>query len=1136
MHRILRFAFGVIFLLISYTSIAQLNAYCRPALAQIDLDINNVRARIMGGGDLWWDLYSARYEVPAGSGNNSIFCGNIWMGALDAGNQLHVAAGTYRQTGIDFWAGPLDTLGGNVIDSTCREFDRLWKLNRADVESFVMNRNDPNYVIPEEILSWPGNGNSSRGISHFLAPYNDVDGDMVYDPLKGDYPDFSFSGQNDCNKNLLGDQAIWWVFNDKGNTHSETGGAPLGIEVQATAFAYRSSNDKLNDATFYRYKIFNRSTNTYHDAWFANWIDYDLGDPFDDYVGCDVGRGLGYGYNGDEEDGSSSIPQPGRYGDHPPAIGIDYLGGPLATGNDGIDNDRDLQIDEWGEKIAMACSHYYGSDFSVIGNPENADHVYYFMSSRYKDGSHITYGGNGYGGPFNCDYMYPGDSDPYGWGTYGLILGPWDEYSSGNTPADRRQLNSVGPFTMEPGEVEVITIGIPWARDMNGDNLDAVDRLKEADDYIQTLFDNCFSLPCVDAALPDISVVLKDNLAYFTLTAEGTSFSWDFGDGQHSTAKHPSHYYISPGTYYVWANVTSACGTHSDVDTIIIKDQLADVGPEVWRIEGQGNGKQEIEFSSETIDEVLASADHRSLFPKYTPLHGPVKITYEDYYSLENGDYRIAFDSIDADAHWKMWRVGGTDTVFSYSTIQSGNLQRITMWGIGVQMEQVNRIGYESNSDKNGYLTSSISFANPQQSWLTGIADNDEDKAENWIRSGTRVGTGTCVYEFNDRFNGVTPIDPNEDFEEMIGGTWAPYRLGAYNPSATATTICYTAGPAWMPYPVSSTVANKIENLSNVDVIFTSDKSKWTRCVVLETGSNASLTENGTPAFFMRSGLSVDKNGLNVTNGGLSDINDPEAADYIGATGMGWFPGYAINLETGERLNISFGENSALALDNGRDMLWNPTSTVSTNLGVPIWGGMHYIYIFGHNGDAVFTNGVLQGELSDVPRYDHGKAIHTILSSSIASAELRAVYSDAMWTTIPIVQTGHTLLECDVTVKLRVQKSYSKFQTDSVPLNRNFPLYGFRIDKDSLGANVYPGTTLVYPNPFSEECVIQFNNVNNHKARVELYDMQGKLVRLYDDFTGDKLTISSAGLFGGVYLWRLQVEGQEAEIGRIILR
>ena len=45
--------------------------------------------------------------------------------------------------------------------------------------------------------------------------------------------------------------------------------------------------------------------------------------------------------------------------------------------------------------------------------------------------------------------------------------------------------------------------------------------------------------------------------------------------------------------------------------------------------------------------------------------------------------------------------------------------------------------------------------------------------------------------------------------------------------------------------------------------------------------------------------------------------------------GMGWFPGYAIDIETGERLNIVFAEDSWLTSDNGNDMLWNPTSNIS---------------------------------------------------------------------------------------------------------------------------------------------------------------------------------------------------------------
>ena len=60
---------------------------------------------------------------------------------------------------------------------------------------------------------------------------------------------------------------------------------------------------------------------------------------------------------------------------------------------------------------------------------------------------------------------------------------------------------------------------------------------------------------------------------------------------------------------------------------------------------------------------------------------------------------------------------------------------------------------------------------------------------------------------------------------------------------------------------------------------------------------------------------------------------------------MGWFPGYAINLETGERLNVAFGEDSYQDLNNGKDMIWNPTN--NANYPYPYaFGGKHFIYVF----------------------------------------------------------------------------------------------------------------------------------------------------------------------------------------------
>ena len=96
----------IIFLLVANQSFARKNigfqqsalpitlANCPNTSAQTDLSINNVRARILNGGDLWWnynDNSTGIYEVPNGSGKVSIYAGAIWVGGFDVANNLKMA-------------------------------------------------------------------------------------------------------------------------------------------------------------------------------------------------------------------------------------------------------------------------------------------------------------------------------------------------------------------------------------------------------------------------------------------------------------------------------------------------------------------------------------------------------------------------------------------------------------------------------------------------------------------------------------------------------------------------------------------------------------------------------------------------------------------------------------------------------------------------------------------------------------------------------------------------------------------------------------------------------------------------------------------------------------------------------------
>lgn len=508
---------------------------CQPAGAEAILQLNNVRTTILAGGDMWWDLNQARYEVPKGSNRHSMFAGALWLGGIDDGDQLKLAAMTYRQRGNDYWPGPLSTdNNATVTKDVCDAYDQHFIITREEVEihkAWLECEEDPDcdadvifpdYAgnIPESILNWPGNGLSNMVYPGMLAPFVDNDGDLIYDPLV-DYPAYDIENTLDCrNKEtdvLYGDETIWWVYNDKGNIHTETQAGALGFEIRAQAFAF-STNDEINNMTFYNYRIINRSSFRLADTYFSTWFDPDLGNANDDIIGCDIARGLGYCYNSDANDEG-----PLGYGVNPPAVGFDFFQGPFADYFDGLDNDRDGCVDavrnEEGvcvpedptlginERIIMSGFMYYNntSDF-FSGNPDNGTQFYNYMRTLWKNGDPLYVEtpsgpgniGNGDGliiggGGLETKFAYPGIS----YDTTGVSepTAPQNWFESPANQEDKRGLHSAGPFSLAPGSLNFITTGIVWERDINNSDLFAsVEKVIIADDKAQALFDNCFQV------------------------------------------------------------------------------------------------------------------------------------------------------------------------------------------------------------------------------------------------------------------------------------------------------------------------------------------------------------------------------------------------------------------------------------------------------------------------------------------------------------------------------------------------------------------------------------------------------------------------------------------------------------------
>jgi hypothetical protein len=417
-------------------------------VASTFIDINNVKAPIDANGTLFWNSFGSGqnpgYEVPKGSGRHSMLCSQLWFGGLDDGGQLHTAAQIYRQNGsnhnaTDFWSGPLN-LDGTAPNPA--DWNRIWKVNKSVIDNHRLHYKDPGYIVPQELIEWPGNGTGN--LSPVLAPFVDLDGDIIYEPAEGDYPF------------IRGDQAVFFIVNDSYAEHTHfTGSLPFKIEVHGMVYAFNSADVILNHTVFLNYKIINRSSENYHDVYAGIWADMDLGNADDDYCATDSARRMFYVYNSDSNDGPGSNSL--GYGLNPPAQGVVFLNRPLSK---------------------SMC--YTSEGFPGINSyPVNAKELYRSLKGLWVDDSLLTYGGAGKGGEKSCNYIFDGD----------VCTGSgWTEFSVPTSPKDRRSMGSTGPLTFAPGTYFDIDVAYIFVRDTNSPN--SVCALQNAADHVRSLYED----------------------------------------------------------------------------------------------------------------------------------------------------------------------------------------------------------------------------------------------------------------------------------------------------------------------------------------------------------------------------------------------------------------------------------------------------------------------------------------------------------------------------------------------------------------------------------------------------------------------------------------------------------------------
>ena len=77
-----------------------------------------------------------------------------------------------------YWPGPLNE-DGSITNDDCNNWDRLFKVNRTDIDNFESDYADNQQLdnpIPESILGWPGKGNPNFSTIHGFELPNTVAG------------------------------------------------------------------------------------------------------------------------------------------------------------------------------------------------------------------------------------------------------------------------------------------------------------------------------------------------------------------------------------------------------------------------------------------------------------------------------------------------------------------------------------------------------------------------------------------------------------------------------------------------------------------------------------------------------------------------------------------------------------------------------------------------------------------------------------------------------------------------------------------------------------------------------------------------------------------------------------------------
>ena len=356
------------------------------------LDINNIATYFYNNGksDITPNGNSG-FVYPKGTGKTAVFTSGLLWGAKIAGDPNPRVGGTAYRTGLQPGIIQSDGTASNPASDKYRIY-RVRKDVYPDGPFVDLSNDALTEGVTTEALRTEYEKDWVEWPADMGAPFDDRDKNGIYNPSV-DVPGFPGA-----------DQTIWFVANDLDTvlTKKLYGANPLGIEMQATIWAYNKPG-ALSYMLFRKYKIINKTNAgsltpiTFDSMYVSMWNDVDLGEAGDDYIGADTTLSLLYSYNANAVDAVYS-PLP------PPAIGFDFIQGPIVdgiTGEDrnknGVDDGAEYAIFN-GQKIGpgkinlpMTADYYFAGGAQNIGDPpggifgnlEGSRQFYNFFQGRF---------------------------------------------------------------------------------------------------------------------------------------------------------------------------------------------------------------------------------------------------------------------------------------------------------------------------------------------------------------------------------------------------------------------------------------------------------------------------------------------------------------------------------------------------------------------------------------------------------------------------------------------------------------------------------------------------------------------------------------------------------------------------------